>query len=521
MQISAPPPPPWPPAPLAPPYAIVEQVLPPHSADADLETIEARLVFRDWLDREVSVFARRSHPRRARNGAAILHIVGGAQTIHPGDLAVWISQGYAVASFDWQLAEVGGRAPERRSRFPAGLVPQHAATPSLDAAVLPVALQAASVTLDWLSHAPGVDAKKLGVVGISWGGYLSWLLAAYDARVRALVPAFGCGGLFEPGRSAPDHAPEVLAYWREHWEPLTLGPRISASVCFLSGTNDFFGDLLDAEQLLATLRVPRVRHYLPNVDHSLSPVQTHLASTWLRHHLLDGPPVPASAPAKAGPASDSSPSDPWWTEDLAIPAQFRCWLPGPPPPDRPVLAFAQHHSAEGLTQSTPVVHLPASRPSSSAASSAPASTIPFGLGWRWEVGSTRHFAHDASATPPASLDAPWLLRPARPDNSAEAVLLLLHPRRSSLRALAPAAPLRLGWSAEPLGGILAVQLELLPPHRTRHDATLRWDSATASILLDPAALSTLPPDFAWKKVARIQLKARQPRTPFHVGPLEG
>jgi hypothetical protein len=249
---------------------------------------------------------------------------------------LWTSQGYAAASFDWQLTGVSSRRPERTSTFPAELVPQFSPTPTLRAAVLPVALQAAAVCLAWLARAPHVDAGRLGVTGISWGGYLAWLLAAYEPRVRVVIPAFGCGGLFANDRDPPAHARDVRAFWEQHWEPATLGARIAAAVCYLGATNDFFGDPLVAESLLGSLPQPAIRHLLPNVDHSLDAAQSRLAVAWMRHHLLDGPAVPPTPVLLADLSLTSAPDHPvvahemWWAH-AAGPGVFRCWQQGPPP----------------------------------------------------------------------------------------------------------------------------------------------------------------------------------------------
>jgi hypothetical protein len=42
-------------------------------------------------------------------------------------------------------------------------------------------------TLDYLASRPEVDAKRLGCVGLSVGGYRSYLLAALDERIKAAV----------------------------------------------------------------------------------------------------------------------------------------------------------------------------------------------------------------------------------------------------------------------------------------------------------------------------------------------
>ena len=42
---------------------------------------------------------------------------------------------------------------------------------------------------------PEVDAGRIGLTGISWGGYLTCLTAGVDPRFRLAVPVYGCGNL--------------------------------------------------------------------------------------------------------------------------------------------------------------------------------------------------------------------------------------------------------------------------------------------------------------------------------------
>jgi dipeptidyl aminopeptidase/acylaminoacyl peptidase len=45
----------------------------------------------------------------------------------------------------------------------------------------------AVVALDWLAQQPGIDAGRIGVVGLSLGGCVTALLAGQDARIKAAV----------------------------------------------------------------------------------------------------------------------------------------------------------------------------------------------------------------------------------------------------------------------------------------------------------------------------------------------
>ena len=46
-----------------------------------------------------------------------------------------------------------------------------------------------------------VDPQRTAVTGISWGGYLTCIVAGVDSRFKAAVPVYGCGFLYEDMRA--------------------------------------------------------------------------------------------------------------------------------------------------------------------------------------------------------------------------------------------------------------------------------------------------------------------------------
>jgi dipeptidyl aminopeptidase/acylaminoacyl peptidase len=62
--------------------------------------------------------------------------------------------------------------------------------------------------LTYVTRQPGVDARRIGAVGISLGAYLATTLGTQDARLRAVVDCFG--GLPDPFAYGLTRMPPVL-----------------------------------------------------------------------------------------------------------------------------------------------------------------------------------------------------------------------------------------------------------------------------------------------------------------------
>lgn len=89
---------------------------------------------------------------------------------------------------------------------------------------------------------PEVDAERIGVTGISWGGYLTCLVAGVDPRFRFAAPVYGCGFLGDNSCWLPQFAkmgPEKAGRWLRWWDPSAYLRRAKMPMLWVTGTNDF------------------------------------------------------------------------------------------------------------------------------------------------------------------------------------------------------------------------------------------------------------------------------------------
>jgi dienelactone hydrolase len=127
-----------------------------------------------------------------------------------------------------------------------------------------------------LARRPEVDPQRIGVTGISWGGYLTCIVAGLDDRVRVAVPVYGCGFLHEDSYWKPSRFDAVTSERRDRWvnqfDPSRYLPGVTCPILFVNGTNDFaypldsyrksysavpgFLDLAGSSRLCVTLRMP-------------------------------------------------------------------------------------------------------------------------------------------------------------------------------------------------------------------------------------------------------------------------
>lgn len=94
-----------------------------------------------------------------------------------------------------------------------------------------------------LRSLPEVDKDKVAVTGISWGGYLTCIIAGLDDRLKAAVPVYGCGFLHESSVWKEGRFDKMKdddrTRWVEAFDPSRYLPGVKCPILFLNGTNDF------------------------------------------------------------------------------------------------------------------------------------------------------------------------------------------------------------------------------------------------------------------------------------------
>lgn len=181
---------------------------------------------------------------------AMVLLHGGGGTAFDEWVRIWNRRGYAAIAFDQcgcvpeNPAALGGAEHERH---------RHGGPPGWDASFAhtdePIeeqwqyhAVAAAMRAHSLLAAQPGVDPNRFGVTGISWGGYLTCLVAGIDLRYRCAIPVYGCGYLGDNSvwkdTVFPTVDSDVVNRWLELWDPSVYLPQADVPFCWLNGTND-------------------------------------------------------------------------------------------------------------------------------------------------------------------------------------------------------------------------------------------------------------------------------------------
>ena len=98
-------------------------------------------------------------------------------------------------------------------------------------------VQTCALPISLLRAHPEVDATRIGVCGISWGGIVTATVAGIDARFAFGIPIYGCGAL-DRAPNQYGQALHSLALYREVWDPLLRLPRAAMPLLWFTGPRD-------------------------------------------------------------------------------------------------------------------------------------------------------------------------------------------------------------------------------------------------------------------------------------------
>ena len=247
-----------------------------------------------YQGRPTRVFAYLARPDKAEGKLPALVLVhGGGGTAFKEWAELWAGRGYVALAMD-----LAGQGPDRK-HLPDGGPPQDddtkfADVPARDAWTYH-AVAAVIRGISLLSSRPDVDRERLGITGISWGGYLTCIVAGLDDRLKVAVPVYGCGFLHEDSfwlPVFPKMAEDRRRLWVEDFDPSRYLPRARMPVLFVNGTNDFAYPL-DSYQKSYRLVKDRALCVTVKMPHGhrqgWAPVEIGL---FVDQHLRGGKPLP-------------------------------------------------------------------------------------------------------------------------------------------------------------------------------------------------------------------------------------
>lgn len=327
------------------------------------------------------VFAYYAQPAKVDGRLPAMVLVhGGGGKAFPEWAKLWADRGYIALAMD-----LAGNGPDGK-RLPDGGPGQG------DDVKFPV--QKTDPRSMWSYHAvaaviransllrslPQVDSERIGVTGISWGGYLTCLVAGLDDRFKVAVPVYGCGFLHDNSVWLNRFA-KMPAEWRKEWvanfDPSSYLKQARMPMLFVNGTNDFAYplDSYQKSYRLAPNRQLCVTVIMPH-GHTAgwAPAEIGLFAD---QHLRKGTPLPAFVGEMAfvrrglrqyadidfkspGPLDKA---DVHWTLDTTGPWQKRKWetkeaiinegsVRGLLPPQRPLIYFLTITDKRKATVST-------------------------------------------------------------------------------------------------------------------------------------------------------------------------
>lgn len=200
-----------------------------------------------WKGKATRVFAYYGVPEveAGQTVPAMVLVHGGGGSAFIPWVKLWVERGYAAISMD-TCGCISSGGYRNHPRHEQGGPPGWGGFDQID---WPVEDQ-------WTYHAVAdvilahslirsfrqVDAERTGITGISWGGYLTCIVAGVDGRFKFAAPVYGCGFLGENSAwlgTFEKMGQAKAERWLDLWDPSQYLPAAKMPMLWVTGTNDF------------------------------------------------------------------------------------------------------------------------------------------------------------------------------------------------------------------------------------------------------------------------------------------
>lgn len=197
----------------------------------------------------------------------------------------WAQRGYVAVAPDLPGIAEPSKLTITRGRFTNIIYGEErwVATPDASASLIFDAVLSAMKSLYLLRAQPEVDATRIGVVGISWGGYMTTMVCGLAGdQVKAGFSLYGCG-FFDlgsqqkiepynpklPRASLGRCPPEERLRWLNCLDAGRRASGMKATFFLAAASNDFFGYPAAAQATLDAISCEKNHLFAPNGNHHL------------------------------------------------------------------------------------------------------------------------------------------------------------------------------------------------------------------------------------------------------------
>ncbi|MEI8293216.1 MAG: acetylxylan esterase [bacterium] len=235
-----------------------------------------RVVFRSRDESEIFAVIAKPNTGGKHPGILVLHGGGGCAEVDKA--MAWAQRGYVAIAPDLPGIGEPEKLTETKGRWSALKYGdgRWVATPDGSASMIFDAVLSAMKSLYLLRSQPEVDPARIGVVGISWGGYMTTMVAGLAGhQVRAALAVFGCGfyDLTSQLNGPASTLGKMPADERERWlRDLDAGrraPGIKAAYFIAGAANDFFYWPSAVQATLDAIPGEKNHLYAPNANHKV------------------------------------------------------------------------------------------------------------------------------------------------------------------------------------------------------------------------------------------------------------
>ena len=232
-----------------------------------------QIVFRSRDNSEI--FAAIATPKTPGKHPGILVLHGGGGSAEVDKAVAWARRGYTAVAPDLPGIAEPKKLTATKGKFSSLKYGESrwVANPDASASVIFDAVLSAMKSLYLLRAQTDVDSSRIGVVGVSWGGYMTTMVCGLAGdQVKAGFALYGCG-FFDLGAYGPSSWKKLTPEERDRWL-LTLdagrrAPNMKAAYFLAAATNDFFGYPRAAQATLNAIPGEKNQVFAPNANHKI------------------------------------------------------------------------------------------------------------------------------------------------------------------------------------------------------------------------------------------------------------